>query len=80
VAKNRGDDEATRGKYETAAKIEIYKRDKESARKNIDLAEQFTAPEDIQHHEIHKTLLSHMDEVMQISSDYYNNLGQSPKQ
>jgi hypothetical protein len=74
AAKNEGENEVVRGKYETAAKIEIYKRDREAASKNIDLAEKFTAPEDALHHEIHKTLLSHMDEVMQISADYYDNL------
>jgi hypothetical protein len=73
-AKTRGDNEVARGKYETAAKIEIYKKDKDSARKDIDLAEKFTAPQDTMHHEIHRTLLSHMDEVMQISSDYYASL------
>ena len=77
AAKSRGDNEAARGKYETAAKIEIYKQDKESARRDIDLAEKFTAPDDSQHREIHKTLLSHMDEVMRISSDYYANLSRS---
>jgi hypothetical protein len=74
AAKNKGDSEVVRGKYETAAKIEIYKRDSEAASKNIDLAEKFTAPDDALHHEIHRTLLSHLDEVMQISADYYDSL------
>jgi hypothetical protein len=74
AAETKGENEVARGKYETAAKIEIYKRDREAASKNIDLAEKSTAPEDALHHEIHRTLLSHMDEVMQISADYYDNL------
>ncbi len=73
AAKSEGDREVARGRYEMAAKIEIYNGDKESARRNIDLAEQFTNPQDSEHRQIHKTLLSHMDEVMKISSDYYAN-------
>ena len=77
AAKSEGNKEVVRGRYEMAAKIEIYNGDKESARKDIDLAEQFTEAQDAEHREIHKTLLSHMDEVMKISSDYYTNLSQA---
>jgi hypothetical protein len=76
AAKSRGELEVARGKYETVAKIEIYKQDKEEARKYINFAEGLTAPDDTQHHEVHQTLLSNMDEVMRISSDFYYSLVQ----
>ncbi len=86
-ARNKGELALARARYETAAKIEIYNQNKEEARKYIDLADKSTEPEDAQHHEMHRVLLSNMDEVMRISEAYYGKIsaqqdekGKSPPQ
>jgi hypothetical protein len=74
-----GDVAVARGKYETAAKIEIFNQNKEQARKYIEMADEVTEESDTFHKDIHKTLLSDMDGVMRIAKDYYERLSQKPR-
>jgi hypothetical protein len=59
-------------KYELAAKIEIYEQNTEETKKFLGLADQTL--KDPSRHEIHRVLLSNLDQVMHISSDYYEKL------
>jgi hypothetical protein len=79
-AKRKGELNVARSRYETAAKIEIYNKNKEEARKYLDLADKATEPSDIRHHEMHTVLISNMDEVMRISEDYYGKMAAQHEQ
>jgi hypothetical protein len=69
AAKGRGDKLVARMSYETAAKIEIYKQNKESAEKCIRLANEVTEDND-PHRIADKTMLGNMEEVLRISKLY----------
>lgn len=73
AAKAGGNNQTARADYETAAKIEIYKQNKERARSCLVLAE--GVPEKEQsHHEFRETMLADMDEVLRISKAYHSSL------
>ncbi len=69
-ARQNGNRKKARVNYEYAAKIEIYRRNRESASNFLVLAEQVTDPEDSER-EFHKILLANMDQVMRISEEEY---------
>ncbi|MGI0090707.1 MAG: hypothetical protein ACREBS_03270 [Nitrososphaerales archaeon] len=56
--------------YETAAKIEIYRQNKDSARNCLLLAEE-VSEKGQPHYEFQKTMLANMDEVLRISKAYH---------
>jgi len=68
-AKAQGNRMTARADYEIAAKIEIYKQNKESARTFLVLAEGVS---DIgqPHYEYQETMLADMDTVMRISNEF----------
>jgi CRISPR/Cas system-associated protein Csm6 len=74
-AKSKNLEIVARAMYETAAKVAIYKQNKDEARKIISLADEVTKPGDTQK-EIHETLISNMDEVMNVSKDYYDKMAE----
>ena len=65
----KGNSMAARVDYETAAKIEIYKQNKESARNCLVRAEEVSEKEQA-HYEFQETMLADMDEVLRISKTY----------
>jgi hypothetical protein len=70
-ARADGKNMEARANYETAAKIEIYKEDKESARSCLISADEVSEKEQ-RNHGFHETMLADMDEVMRISKAYQN--------
>jgi hypothetical protein len=73
----KGDEENSKGQklmaraqYETSAKIALYNRDEEAARKSLELASQVTDPKD-KHNFLQKTILQNLDAVLRISGEYY---------
>ncbi|MDA4129506.1 MAG: hypothetical protein OK457_01935 [Thaumarchaeota archaeon] len=69
AAKAKGDKLVARMSYETAAKIEIYKQNKENAEKYIRLAQEVSENTD-SHQAAYATMLGNMDEVLQVSKSY----------
>ena len=65
----KGNSMAARVDYETAAKIEIYKQNKESARNCLVRAEEVSEKEQA-HYEFQETMLADMDDVLRISKTY----------
>jgi hypothetical protein len=70
-AKAKGNNQSARIDYETAAKIEIYKQNKDGARNCLILAEGVSEKEQL-HREFHKTMLADIDEVLRISKAYHD--------
>lgn len=70
-AKAKGNNRSARVDYETAAKIEIYNQNRESARNCLILAESVSDKGET-HHEFHETMLADMDEVLRISKAYHD--------
>ena len=71
----KGDEENSKGQklmaraqYETSAKIAIYNRDGEAARKILELASQVTDPKD-KHAFMQQTILQNLDAVLRISGE-----------
>jgi hypothetical protein len=73
ASRAKGNNQAARVDYETAAKIEIYKQNKDSARNCLVRAGEVSEKEQ-PHHEFQETMLSDMDEVMRISKAYHSPL------
>jgi hypothetical protein len=69
LARANGKNMEARVDYETAAKIEIYKQNKDSARSCLISADEVSDTE-LQHHSFHETMLADMDEVLRISKAY----------
>ncbi len=69
TAKASGNNQTARVDYEVAAKIEIYKQNKESARSFLVLAEEVTDEAEA-HYSFQKTMLADMDKVLRISKDF----------
>jgi len=70
-ARSRGNKMMARANYETAAKIAIFKQNRDRAIRFLALAEEVTETEDTKHSELHKTILANMDKVLRISKEYY---------
>jgi hypothetical protein len=73
----KGDDEKAKGKnpqarfdYETAAKIELFKQNREAFEKFLRLANDMTA-ESEREKTILQTMLANMDAALRISKEYY---------
>jgi len=69
AAKASGDKLVARMNYETAAKIEIYKQNKDTAEKSIRLANEVTEPND-PHKASYEAMLGNIDEVLRVSKLY----------
>jgi hypothetical protein len=69
-AKSEADPVKARYSYETAAKIELYRQNKEGLRKCLVLAQEVTEEED-KHFTFQETILDNIDEVLRISKEYY---------
>jgi hypothetical protein len=69
TAKDQGFNQAARADYEIAAKIEIYKQNKESAANFLVLAEGVSDKLE-KHFEYQQTMLANMDTVLRISKAY----------
>ena len=69
AAKAQGNNLTARADYEIAAKIEIYKQNKDSATSFLVLAEGVSDREQ-QHFGYQETMLADMDKVLRISSAY----------
>jgi len=69
TAKANGNNQTARADYEVAAKIEIYKQNKESAKSFLVRAEQVTDLAS-EHIAFQKTMLADMDKVLRISKAY----------
>ena len=69
IAMEQGNKFEARVLYETAAKIEIFRANKENARKYLLLAE--TATEKERDKKYHAILLQNLDRVLEISRAYY---------
>ena len=78
AAKAQGNKMTARTFYEIAAKIEIYRQDKESARSFLVLAEGVSVMGQL-HHEYQETMLADMDKVMRISNEYQDFVPHQPK-
>lgn len=76
--KARGEILRARINYETAAKIEIYNRNKEGAEKFLRLADG-VAERASPYQAIIETMLTDLDEVMRVSKQYYDSQHISPK-
>jgi len=70
-AKSKGAYLFARSSFEIAAKLEIYQRNRENAKKYLLLAQEVTQKEDLEHIEILNTLLANMEMVMRIAREYY---------
>jgi hypothetical protein len=73
AARAKGEKLTARMSYETAAKIAIYKQEKDSAEKYIRLAKEVTEVED-PHQASFETMLGNMNEVLRISKLYSDSL------
>jgi hypothetical protein len=71
AAKSVGKNLEARADYETAARIEIFRQNKESARNCLKLADG-VSEDASQHHEFHETMLADMDEVLRVSKAFQN--------
>jgi len=69
TARADGNNQTARADYEVAAKIEIYKQNKDSATNFLVLAEQVSEKE-LKHFEYQETMLADMDKVLRISKAY----------
>ena len=69
AAKAVGKNLEARVDYETAARIEIFKQNKENARNCLKLADG-VSENSSQHHEFHETMLADMDEVLRVSKAF----------
>jgi hypothetical protein len=69
AAKADGNNMSARADYEVAAKIEIYKQNKESATNFLVLAEG-VSDKQLEHHRYQETMLADMDKVLRISKSY----------
>ncbi len=69
AAKAQGNRMTARADYEIAAKIEIYRQNKDSARTFLVLAEG-VSDKGQPHHEYQETMLANMDKVMRISNEF----------
>jgi hypothetical protein len=69
AAKAKGDKLVARMNYETAAKIEIYKQNRDTAEKSIRLANEVSERNDL-HRASYETMLGNMNEVMRVSKLY----------
>ncbi len=69
-AKSTGSKVIARTNYETAAKIEIYKQNKEGAKRCLGLAQQVTDEGD-KHLDYQRKLMENLDEVLRVSKAYY---------
>jgi len=69
AAKAQGNRMTARTDYEIAAKIEIYRQHKDSARTFLVLAEG-VSDEGQPHYEYQETMLANMDKVMRISNEF----------
>ena len=69
-AEKRGDSAIARADYETAAKMAIYSSNKDEAQKYLDMAQRVTTSED-EHYELQQTLLNNLDQVLEVSKEYY---------
>jgi hypothetical protein len=69
AAKAQGNNQTARADYEIAAKIEIYKQNKDSATSFLVLAEG-VSDEKLQHFGFQETMLADMDKVLRISKAY----------
>jgi hypothetical protein len=73
ASKAKGNYMAARVDYETAAKIEIYKQNKDNARNCLVRAEE-VSERGQSHHEFQEMMLANMDEVLRISKAYQSAL------
>jgi hypothetical protein len=69
AAKAQGNNQTARADYEIAAKIEIYRQNKDSATSFLVLAEGVSDREK-QHFGYQETMLADMDKVLRISKEY----------
>ncbi|MDG7001705.1 MAG: hypothetical protein JRN15_21615 [Nitrososphaerota archaeon] len=69
----KGDQTTARISLETAARIEIYKGDKERVRMLLERAQQLSTDGSVNR----ETMLSKLDDVMRISREYYHQKQQS---
>jgi hypothetical protein len=70
-SKAKNDNIYARTYYETAAKIEIYKGNKEAARKCLIKAQEVTEHDD-KRFQLMQTLIDNMDEAIAVAKSYYN--------
>jgi len=76
--KANGEKLKARMNYETAAKIEIYKQNKELVEKSLRLAKEVTENEDPRR-ELLETMLANLDEVLRISKLYSDSVAHRNK-
>jgi hypothetical protein len=74
-AKQNNDSTKARYSYETAAKIELYRGEKESLRKFLILAQEVTSETD-KYSKFQQTILDNIDETLRIAKEYYNTVPQ----
>jgi hypothetical protein len=77
-AKQHQDTTKARYSYETAAKIELYRRRKDNLRKLLILAQDVT-PSDEKHFQYQRTMLDNIDEALRIAKDYYASVPDDPE-
>jgi hypothetical protein len=75
-AKQNNDSTKSRYSYETAAKIELYRGEKESLRKFLILAQEVTSETD-KYFKFQQTILDNIDDALRIAKDYYNTVPQA---
>jgi hypothetical protein len=73
VAKNAGQSIMARTKYETAAKVELYKRKKESLQELLQLAQEVTDESD-NHSRLQRELLENIDSALDVAKKYYDSV------
>ncbi|MDH2901458.1 MAG: hypothetical protein PXY39_10850 [archaeon] len=72
-AKSADDHVKARYNYETAAKIEMYRQNKEGLRKCLVLSQEVTEEND-KHFAFQRTILDNLDEVLRVSKQYYDTI------
>jgi hypothetical protein len=70
-AKSAGESVVARTKYETAAKVELYKQDKKSLENFLELAQEVTDKTD-EHFKLQRSLLENIDDALEVAQKYYH--------
>ena len=67
---NKGEDLMARAKFETSAKVALYKQEPSMVKKSLELAIKVTNPND-KHARMQTTILDNLNQVIRIARDYY---------
>jgi hypothetical protein len=72
-AQSSGETVMARTKFETAAKVELYRRNKQNLQQDLELAQGVTDSSD-QHSKLQKSLLDNIDQALEVAQKYYDDV------